>query len=509
MSTATATASIATAPNHRPAGDTKRSVTPSNSKLAMSRALGAAFLNHQVEQMEKSVAASGGHRHNHRGPNGKSGGFGGARAVYDGYGGGGAGGNSGNWRDRRQTPVHQSHLTTQGAHAKRAQQHQPAIGNKAGGVEGGRGRKVSDGDADENRSASTRVEEREPHKDVGHGNRRRSTGEDNQQYGRDADIVVVDASVLVNALYQVKKWCREGRDEIIIVPLEALNTLDLLKKGTSPLAQRARAASRLLEAQVGSNPRIRVQQDDAFVLWDKISFKDLSSDKHDSDKDVATSPARPASYGSSLPGIHYPSPEWVRRTICCACWEVENAPTTINGASNTNIKSLESKKALKVVLAVLSEPPSISPKNGAMKLKDEALMNPVPLPIPAHGKNEPRTSGVLVSHWAARAGVELFEVDPTAPPSVVHGKFGGAGGFGEEEVGFGADNRSKRSFTHSPSHGASPRGRRPSYGGHDNGHPRGGLVERPPAVMAMMEMVSQPKKVIKVLARGEKLEPDP
>jgi hypothetical protein len=37
----------------------------------------------------------------------------------------------------------------------------------------------------------------------------------------------------------------------------------------------------------------------------------------------------------------------------------------------------------------------------------------------------------------------------------------------------------------------------------------GGLVERPPAVMAMMEMVSQPQKVVRLLARGEKLDPDP
>ena len=39
----------------------------------------------------------------------------------------------------------------------------------------------------------------------------------------------------------------------------ALNTLDLLKKGTSALAHRARAASRILEAQVGTNPRIRIK----------------------------------------------------------------------------------------------------------------------------------------------------------------------------------------------------------------------------------------------------------
>lgn len=37
---------------------------------------------------------------------------------------------------------------------------------------------------------------------------------------KDADVVVVDASVLVHALYQVKKWCKDGRQEKIIVPLE-------------------------------------------------------------------------------------------------------------------------------------------------------------------------------------------------------------------------------------------------------------------------------------------------
>ena len=47
----------------------------------------------------------------------------------------------------------------------------------------------------------------------------------------------------------------------------------MLKKGNSPLAQRARAASRILEQQVGTNDRIKVQRDDAFVPWDNIMFK--------------------------------------------------------------------------------------------------------------------------------------------------------------------------------------------------------------------------------------------
>jgi len=48
--------------------------------------------------------------------------------------------------------------------------------------------------------------------------RRRSSDDDKED--KDADVVVVDASVLVHALYQVKKWCRDGREEIVIVPLE-------------------------------------------------------------------------------------------------------------------------------------------------------------------------------------------------------------------------------------------------------------------------------------------------
>ena len=87
----------------------------------------------------------------------------------------------------------------------------------------------------------------------------------------------------------------------------ALNTLDLLKKGTTVLAQRARAASRILEAQVGTNPRIRVQRDDAFVLWDDIPFVDQAA----------------AAAGLA-------SPEWVRRTICCARWELEHATPPVS-----------------------------------------------------------------------------------------------------------------------------------------------------------------------------------
>lgn len=48
-------------------------------------------------------------------------------------------------------------------------------------------------------------------------------GEREAEKDKDVDIIVVDASVLVHALYQVKKWCRDGRAEILIVPLEGVS----------------------------------------------------------------------------------------------------------------------------------------------------------------------------------------------------------------------------------------------------------------------------------------------
>ncbi|KAF9482874.1 hypothetical protein BDN70DRAFT_379993 [Pholiota conissans] len=358
--------------------------------MAMSRALGAAFLNHQVEQLEKTVSSNG--------PA------------------------SGNWRDRKTTT---SPVPRRGANP-------PAPGVKL-------------------QPKKTPAKDRKDREfDRGVITHHHRISEDRKE--RDADVVVVDASVLIHALYQVKKWCRDGREEIIIVPLEALNTLDLLKKGTSSLAQKARAASRILEAQVGTNPRIRVQRDDAFVLWDKISFEE-------DPKLVAT------------------CPEWVRRIICCARWETENA--------EEELKPVTKDHPLKAVLAILSVAPNTSsPHEGSMTAGTP--LTPVPLPAPSavHGNRfEQRSTGTLVSSWAAKSGIEILEIDPALP---------GRGGEHTEE------DRPKRNNGNS-------RGRRPSASDHG---PKSGLVERPPAVMAMMEMVSQPTKV-RLLARGEKLDPDP
>jgi hypothetical protein len=133
----------------------------------MSRALGAAFLHHQVEQLEKTVTSSG--------PT------------------------SGNWRDRK------APILTNGSSAGRRGPISPgpkaAQRKKAGDRTAA---KVNEFDRSAT-SSPTRI---------------RSTEQEGKT--KDADIVVVDGSVLIHALYQVKKWCRDGKKEIIIVPLEGV-----------------------------------------------------------------------------------------------------------------------------------------------------------------------------------------------------------------------------------------------------------------------------------------------
>lgn len=118
----------------------------------MSRALGAAFLNHQVEQLEKSVSSNP---------------------------------SAGNWRDRRFTPTIPVHSTP----AKRVADMSPGkpanIRKKAG-------------------EARPRINDRIV------------------DTVKDADVIVVDASVLIHGLDSIKTWGKRGREEIIIVPLEGL-----------------------------------------------------------------------------------------------------------------------------------------------------------------------------------------------------------------------------------------------------------------------------------------------
>lgn len=216
----------------------------------------------------------------------------------------------------------------------------------------------------------------------------------------------------------------------------------------------------MLEAQVGTNRRIRVQQDDAFVSWEAISFN------------------------TNSPNPLMGSPEWLRRTICCACWEAgrpeETSPGTGNGSRNAN------SKLVFAVVAQNSEPVTLAPKNSPH------VESPVPLPTPHVNKFEPRTTGTLPAYWAARAGLNVLEVQP------LHEDTHGNRKHEDPDGTF----RNRKNMPHQL------RGKNRNGGAPPVLRSGKGLVERPPAVKAMMDVVSQPSRVVRVLARGEKLEPD-
>lgn len=133
------------------------------SKDALSRALGAAFLSHKVEELEKTVSTS---------PN------------YGGF-------NSRENKERRLSP------TDFGARGRGFR----GRGGSSRPSRGGRSRGADDDYKEEHSySMDKKAEER--------------------ANSKDADVVVVDASVLIHSIGQLKTWTKYGREETIIVPLE-------------------------------------------------------------------------------------------------------------------------------------------------------------------------------------------------------------------------------------------------------------------------------------------------
>lgn len=195
-------------------------------------------------------------------------------------------------------------------------------------------------------------------------------------------------------------------------------------------------------------------------------------------------------------------PEWVRRTICCAKWEVQHASEEIK-APNDNSETQKPR----VLFAILASPPEVGSFETATTAP--AAASPVPLPAPQINKFEPRCSGALIAQWAARSSVEVFEVSASPIPPAPAPKDLAPSGRRSADNG----RRSGDGGRHSPAddkRASAGRGRRNSHmriGERGATPPTGGLVERPPAVMAMMEAVAQPSRVVRVLARGEKLDP--
>lgn len=139
----------------------------------MSKALGAAFLNHQVEQLEQKVSSGAGR------------------------------GRGGGWREeKRYNGPRQAQVQGNPDHARDWSGGQRRGGAPAGGL----------------KTQKRHVSGPDPGNDDKPQRGWREDGKAEVQ--KDADIVVVDASVLVHGISHLKKWCRNERQEVIMIPLE-------------------------------------------------------------------------------------------------------------------------------------------------------------------------------------------------------------------------------------------------------------------------------------------------
>ncbi|KAF9022827.1 hypothetical protein BDZ89DRAFT_1137121 [Hymenopellis radicata] len=172
-----------------------------------------------------------------------------------------------------------------------------------------------------------------------------------------ADIIVVDASLLIYGLHHVERWSKPDRQETVVIPLEALTTLDVLKRTSKP----ARAASRILEDQVGYNSRFRIQLDND-----------------------ATPPNSPSSLAN-----------WIKNTLYCARSEMNSAPRR------------------KVVLAVCPAPTTDDRAAGTLVL-DSARLADIPVLVLAAAGTKPhpkRYGRASVSSSSDELDADVFDFE--------------------------------------------------------------------------------------------------
>lgn len=183
--------------------------------------------------------------------------------------------------------------------------------------------------------------------------------------------------------------------------------MDLLKKGSSPIAIRARHASRFLEDQVGVNTRILVQFDDGYIPWERFYSKatsvNLTMPSLDNDSERTSSDERSS---SDLPRSRLPAgvlsaqggrrggepepPEWLKRTICCAKYEAMQLPASPTSGVDSSSDAV-APSPMKALIAICCIPGSEDRTQGG-------------------GRFENRASGVLTKEWALRVGLEVLDV---------------------------------------------------------------------------------------------------
>lgn len=210
------------------------------------------------------------------------------------------------------------------------------------------------------------------------------------------------------------------------------------------LAVRARAASRFLEEQVGSNQHVKLQEDRAHIPWADVPIS-LTSTKP-AVGDAANAGETQDPIDADVSQVKENAPQWVRSILGSVAWEVQEYTDK------------------KVVLAVMDKLTASG---------NEATTD-------AQMRLEQRTNGENILSWAFRLKVPLIKVAERAlSDNAVLSNWQTAG-------------RSPKQNTRPP----------PRNTGHPN-KKRGGnttLVEKPPAPVV-------PAAGVRLLARGEQLAP--
>ncbi|CED83510.1 PIN domain [Phaffia rhodozyma] len=214
--------------------------------------------------------------------------------------------------------------------------------------------------------------------------------------------VVVDGSALIWALPSVKRILAR-REREIIIPAEVLHTLDLLKKGSSALPQAVRIATRFVETHLSISNSINPSHQ---------SFRGLRvarpSERTDV-PDIACSDDTP------------PMDNWLRSIIGTVLY-LAQPPASSSIASSSSIPSSSSSKPILLISSPLAGESLGTDEDGGFE--SDKYDHTV------------RASGEDVGPAAEKYGVETFWIAPSLISRSGFGGGNGRGGGGRGGCGF-------------------------------------------------------------------------
>ncbi|KAL7409532.1 hypothetical protein BDY24DRAFT_402954 [Mrakia frigida] len=293
--------------------------------------------------------------------------------------------------------------------------------------------------------------------------------------------LIIDASALIHAFPVVRSWIN-SREHEIIVPSEVLHTLDLLKKGESPLSSSVRSLTRYLETHLSSPPRPSNSSSASTTpKWTglRVSLPSESSP--------------PVLLPDETPPPPPPAPP-----------STEDAPATSPSLPSSTPRpppplELWTSNILSVPTHFLSTPSSSSQKpilvlSSPFPIDDPSLNDLLEQEDPYH--NHLRAEGTVLASVAEKYGVQTFWIEPVPLRSENFGGGGRGRGRGGSDRGRGEGERGGR-------------------GGGRGGRNEEAAAAPPPAVKKMVLMKrgdpvggnggggAAPPPVMRLMKRGE------